>query len=239
MTDLAEHYATEPIDPLLIAAARDQLTHFVRGPSVANIGLGYGTWDAWLASSGHRVTGIDIDADSVERFKAKHPSAAHPQIAYVHADATRWVPPARFDTVIASHVLEHFDDPLAALTLWRRQWLAPAGRLIVVVPNADSLHRHLGQHMKLLGARTDLSDSDRRFGHRRVYTVDLLKAQLRAASLNVKRIETLTLKPLTNGQLQAMPPAYLEACAAMRGSVIGQLGAQIAALATVRQDTAI
>lgn len=38
----------------------------------------------------------------------------------------------RFDTVLCGHVIEHLDDPLAALA-WLRDRLAPGGRLVLAV----------------------------------------------------------------------------------------------------------
>jgi len=45
------------------------------------------------------------------------------------------IPDASQDFVIASHVLEHLDDPVRALFTWRRV-LRPGGQLLLVVPDA-------------------------------------------------------------------------------------------------------
>lgn len=47
-----------------------------------------------------------------------------------------------FDLVLFVHVLEHLSDPLAALRR-ARALLAPRGRLVVAVPNAEGLERRL------------------------------------------------------------------------------------------------
>jgi len=57
------------------------------------------------------------------------------------------VPDDMFRTVYASHVLEHLDDPIAALRNWYRI-TAPNGRLIVCVP-----HRDLYEKKKCLPSR--------------------------------------------------------------------------------------
>jgi SAM-dependent methyltransferase len=46
------------------------------------------------------------------------------------------VPDASFETVYASHLLEHLDDPITALRSWWRV-LKPGGHLIVCVPHRD------------------------------------------------------------------------------------------------------
>jgi SAM-dependent methyltransferase len=53
-------------------------------------------------------------------------------------DAThlKGAPDASFDTVYASHLLEHLDDPITALGNWWRV-LKPGGHLIICVPHRD------------------------------------------------------------------------------------------------------
>jgi hypothetical protein len=110
--------------------------------------------------------------------------------------------------------------------------LRPGGRILVVVPNADSVHRRLGAQMGLLGAVTDLNDGDRLLGHRRVYTRALLEAHIAEAGLRVERLFGVTFKPVSNAQLAAMPRAYVDACLALRGEDVGELGMQLAAVLT-------
>ncbi len=62
----------------------------------------------------------------------------------------------KYDNILAMHVLEHVDDPVRVL---RQMTLAlnPGGRVIVLVPNAHSLHRRLAVHMKLQDSLHTLS----------------------------------------------------------------------------------
>jgi predicted SAM-dependent methyltransferase len=55
-----------------------------------------------------------------------------------HKDATLLddVPDEKFQTVYASHILEHLDDPVLALKNWYRV-LKPGGYMIVCVPHRD------------------------------------------------------------------------------------------------------
>lgn len=219
------HYMTEEVDPLFIVAARARLLPFFRHGRVVNVGLGYGTWDAWLATQPDEVTGLDLDDALVKHFAAKYPS-----IRYVTADATTWEPPARFDTIVASHFLEHVDAPSETLRFWKRTWLKDGGRILLVVPNADSLHRHVGQRMGFLQERTDLNEADLKIGHKRVYDRKLFEQHLRDAGVEIVHLESATMKPLSNGQLAAMPRAYLDACLALGGAELGDTGNQLLAV---------
>jgi SAM-dependent methyltransferase len=51
------------------------------------------------------------------------------------------VPDGVYDLVLASHVLEHVANPLAALAEWRRV-LRPDGRLVLVLPHRDATFDH-------------------------------------------------------------------------------------------------
>jgi hypothetical protein len=96
--------------------------------------------------------------------------------------------------------LEHVDDPVSIMRR-ARSWLTDEGRLHIVVPNADSLHRYVGVELGILEGRTSLSDSDRRIGHRRVYSLDSLFADIRLADLRVLHWEGIFLKVLSNAQM--------------------------------------
>jgi hypothetical protein len=73
---------------------------------------------------------------------------------------------------------------------------------IVTVPNADSIHRHVGVAMGMLGEVTDLNEADHRIGHRRVYTRATLVADVTASGLEVEHAGGVFLKPLSNGQIE-------------------------------------
>jgi SAM-dependent methyltransferase len=109
-------------------------------------------------------------------------------------------PADSFGTIIASHVLEHVEDPAAVL---RRAtgWLAPGGTLIATVPNADSIHRRVGVALGLLGRPDDLNAGDRALGHRRVYGVSSLSAELASAGWLCESFGGFHLKVVSNAQM--------------------------------------
>jgi 2-polyprenyl-3-methyl-5-hydroxy-6-metoxy-1,4-benzoquinol methylase len=107
----------------------------------------------------------------------------------------------RFDTVVATHILEHVDDPVDVI---RRalDWTAPDGRLVVAVPNALSIHRLVAVEMGLLADPHELNERDRRLGHRRVYDPDGLRGDLEQAGWTVELSGGVFLKVLTNAQIE-------------------------------------
>lgn len=89
-----------------------------------------------------------------------------------------------YDAVLALHIAEHVDDP-RALFAHLRGWLRPGGRLVVAVPNAESLHRRLAVEMGLQERLDSRSERDHLLGHQRVYTLDGLREDVEAAGLRV------------------------------------------------------
>ena len=57
----------------------------------------------------------------------------------------------------------------------------PKGRIIITVPNAESIHRKLAVKMGLQKSIYDLSARDIEVGHVRVYDLDLLKKHVNQA----------------------------------------------------------
>jgi len=107
-----------------------------------------------------------------------------------------------FDVVLANLVLEHADDPVGLLQMIQR-FLAPWGRLIIIVPNADSLHRQVAVKMGLLTHVEELSAQDLRLGHQRVYRPDTLREDVLRSGFHIIHQGGILLKPLTNRQIQA------------------------------------
>lgn len=109
-------------------------------------------------------------------------------------------PAQKYDTIIMSHVLEHVTDPQEVLKR-ARKWLTKNGRIIIVVPNADSLHRRLGVKMGMLERQNQLNEQDVEIGHRRVYNREELDRDIRECGLRVISKGGVFLKLLSNSQM--------------------------------------
>ena len=90
------------------------------------------------------------------------------------------------------------------------RWLKPQGRLIVIVPNALSLHRRLAVAMGLTRAADELGESDVRLGHRWVFTIARMEANLAKAGLKVVRQAGWLTKPLPQAMMTDYSDALLE-----------------------------
>jgi hypothetical protein len=111
-----------------------------------------------------------------------------------------FTPPHAYADILLVCGLEHVAEPVGLLRL-ASSWLSDGGRLHLIVPNAESIHRHVGVAMGMLPRITALSESDHRIGHRRVYTPTTLVADVEAAGLVPSPIEGILLKPVSNRQM--------------------------------------
>ncbi len=94
-------------------------------------------------------------------------------------------PEIKYDVLLGNHVLEHVDEPVKILAAVRR-WLKPGGRAVFTVPNADSLHRRIGVKMGMLEHCQELNSQDHFVGHRRVYRLEELVADVSAGGFKIK-----------------------------------------------------
>lgn len=115
-----------------------------------------------------------------------------------------------FDTILINHVLEHVKAPIEILKKYKN-YLTNNGKIIITVPNANSLHRLIGVEMNLLNNVTDLNEGDARIGHRRVYTLENLKADIQKSGMGIEKIGGIYLKPLSNCQMTIFNDEIIDA----------------------------
>nr|WSX47942.1 class I SAM-dependent methyltransferase [Streptomyces sp. NBC_00974] len=98
---------------------------------VLDVGCGTGSLSLLVAEAGHRVTGVDLAPQMVEKAKAKLRASGFAG-RFLVGDAA--VPPTgqeRYDVLLSRHLLWTLPDPEAALREWVAR-LSPGGRLVLV-----------------------------------------------------------------------------------------------------------
>lgn len=144
-----------------------EAAHPARTGRILDVGCAAGALLADLHGAGYRdLTGIDVSAVAIERCRQSGLADARLMDA---ADPA--FPPASFDVVVASDVLEHLADAPAALRAWRRL-LRPNGVIIAFVPA-----------FMFLWSKHDVANH-----HHRRYRAPELGALLASAGLEVERL---------------------------------------------------
>lgn len=182
----------------------EALFPWVRGPDVLEMGLGDGEWTRRLIQSFGRSCVVDGAEPLLDHARRTFGS----NLKTYSNLFEEFSPRERFDTIVASFILEHVADPPTVLKK-ASSWLKPKGQIVVIVPNADSLHRRLAVCMGLQKATSDLGPTDVAMGHRRVYTVARVEGDIEAAGLVVKRRLGLFVKPLPQSRMTDFPDNML------------------------------
>jgi len=155
----------------------DRLHRWV-GRRVLEIGSGIGNLSAFLIERDcERLVLTDTREEYLDRLRmrfAKHPSVSVARL-YLPAELGA-LTGQHFDTIICLNVLEHVDDDTASLQAIRRM-LAPAGRLILLVPALPALYGTI----------------DRALGHHRRYKRAPLTSLLEATGFKVAHVEYFNL----------------------------------------------
>ena len=124
---------------------------------------------------------------------------------------------SRYDNIFLVHTLEHLDDRIGMLASVLN-WLSPAGKLFVAVPNANALSRQIAVKMGLIDYHSAVTPAEAKHGHRCTYSMDVLLSEMRQAGYRIEDYGGVLLKPLANFQFDRaiaegiVSEAYVEAC---------------------------
>jgi 2-polyprenyl-3-methyl-5-hydroxy-6-metoxy-1,4-benzoquinol methylase len=147
------------------------------------------------------VTAVDRSASAIDAARARGLERAR----FVVADVTTFEPDdGPYAHVVAAHLVNELDDPVAFLTRCA-QWLAPGALLHVAVANARSVHRLVAVEMGLLDDLAAPSAGLARFSAGALLDADGLVALGAAAGLRCTHREPVLLKPLPNARMAELP----------------------------------
>jgi 2-polyprenyl-3-methyl-5-hydroxy-6-metoxy-1,4-benzoquinol methylase len=179
------------LEPLRVVVERDKL-RFVRGlppgSRVLEVGAGDGRFVSRLRAAGLEATGIEPSEGGVRMARARAAPVERATLEEVRLE------PASLDAAIAWHVLEHLDDPEAALTRIRA-WLRPGGRVVLACPNLSSLQARIG------GDRWFHQDVPR---HRTHFTAAGLRLLLERSGFRLERMAHLLVEQNPLGMWQTL-----------------------------------
>jgi len=172
------------------------LDHLKGRKTVLEMGYGEGNFTSELVNHDFQLTLLDGAKSSLDAAKALHGE----KIVYVHELFEKYTPAMQFDCVLATHVLEHVDDPILLLKEMKN-WIKDAGKIIIIVPNKESIHRQLAVIMNLQAELDTLSNRDKLVGHQRVYSSNTLTEDIIKAGLVVTDTAGFFLKLLPNSMM--------------------------------------
>jgi 2-polyprenyl-3-methyl-5-hydroxy-6-metoxy-1,4-benzoquinol methylase len=179
------------LDPLRALVERDKLRFVAglpRGARVLEVGAGDGSFVSRLNASGLEANGIEPSERGVRAAKDRGAPVERATLEELDLE------PESLDCAIAWHVLEHLDDPLAALTQIAA-WIRDGGRLVVACPNLASLQARLG------GDRWFHQDVPR---HRTHFTASGLQRLVERTGFRVERMSHIVVEQNALGMWQTL-----------------------------------
>lgn len=172
--------------------------------SVLELGYGDGIVSNLLNKDGYNFEVVEGSSFIINTLKKNN--LYHGKM--IHSLFENFNPNKTYDVVLASHVLEHVDDPVQLLNKIKN-WVKPkTGKIIIIVPNAGSIHRLVGVKMGFLSTPFDLNERDKLVGHQRVYDIDSLRDDVQSSGLFVEKISGYFLKTMSNKMLLSHPKEY-------------------------------
>jgi 2-polyprenyl-3-methyl-5-hydroxy-6-metoxy-1,4-benzoquinol methylase len=182
-------------DKRLIGFRYKTLRPHIKGTIGLELGPAEGQMTRFLVNDFKSLTIVDAAPALLELIPA------YPNLIKIHSLFEEFSPQSKFDTIVMEHILEHVDEPVRLLQR-SSEWLAPGGRILLGVPNGNSIHRLAAAKMGILSSPCQLNPRDLAQGHRRVYTSKTLRSDIETAGLKISESGGVFLKPLSNQQIQ-------------------------------------
>jgi SAM-dependent methyltransferase len=179
----------------------EELTKFLVGRKVLELGCGRGVITKLLAQVSDELIVVEGSSRNIAYTRRCLGRSARVSFHRSLWENFRYDGSDLSDIVFFSG-LEHIDGLTARRILRRiRGWLRKHGRLHVIVPNANSLHRRVAVHMGLIDDVHELNERDRRLGHTRVFDKDTLIRELKVCGFRPLHCTGVFLKPLPNDMM--------------------------------------
>jgi len=184
----------------------DVILSNIKGDDVLEVGCSVGIMTRRLAKIFPKLIVVDA-SDKLIKYVS---NLVKNNINFVVSLFENFKTDKKFDDVIMANLLEHVKNPVIVLKK-ARNILNNNGKIHIIVPNANSLHRKIGKELGILKELTSFSDGDKKLKHKRVYTKKTLENDIKKAGLNILKSEGIFLKPFSDNQMEKFDKKILNA----------------------------
>ncbi len=176
------------------------------GSRVLEMGYGEGNVTRQLLAAGMKVDIIE----GAELLVNNAREIFGDSVNVHHGLFSDFQPTIAYDVILATNILEHVADPVDTLDCIKK-WCGSDTKVVVTVPNAESIHRRLAVLMGIQPTLETLSPRDHLVGHMRVYSFDRLHQEVSKAGFEIVEQKGFLLKVLPNSMMKGMSPELVQA----------------------------
>lgn len=167
------------------------------GKNALDLACGDGLLTSMFSNKFERI--VAVDASKAQLLKAKSRELSN--VVFIESLIEDLNLTEKFDTIFMLNILEHVINPTDILKKVT-DFLKDDGILIIHVPNAKAINRKIAVLMGTLTSCDELSPFDINIaGHRRSYTMNTLKADIKKAALKVVKTGGIFYKMLSTPQM--------------------------------------
>ncbi len=169
---------------------------------------------------------IDLTVIEGSSILVNEANLLHPNLKCIHTLFEDYKTDTKFNTILLLHILEHVDQPVQLLR-HLSSLLSDTGKLIIAVPNSESIHRKLALIMNLHDSLDTLSERDVLVGHKRVYSHNDLLCDISESGFKEINFKGFFLKVLPNSMMLDYPEDLILALNEISNSIPPELCANI------------
>lgn len=176
------------------------------GDKVLEMGYGEGNVTRQLLGAG-----MQVDIIEGAELLAKNAQKIYGNSVNVHHSLfSDFKPNHDYDVILATNILEHVADPIDTLQTIHR-WCSKSTKVVLTVPNSESIHRRLAVLMNIQPELDTLSERDHLVGHKRVYNLNRLTREVVDSGFDIVGQKGFLLKVLPNFLLKDLSNELIDA----------------------------
>ena len=156
-----------------------------------------------LSSALSQLDVVDGSTIFIERLKANDSGSNINYHCALFEDFDHGTVGRTYDFLSCNYIMEHVYDTSSILANIKSM-MHDKSLLFITVPNSLALSRRLALEMGLVSSLSALTENDHKHGHRRTYTADSLRSEVKEAGFKVVKEQGIVMKILADFQLNGL-----------------------------------
>lgn len=195
LKEYLDHDPTLSVDAKIIDILANRALSFIKRQKVLEMGVGVDKYTKYIIEKFGKSYIVDVSEILLNN------SINKVNVVTYHSKFEDFTPDLQFKTIQATNILEHLEDRVKCL-IRMDSWLENDGRIILIVPNANSVHRNLDVSMNYLKSIYESTSSDFRLDHKIVYYKKQLEKDIKESGLKILDVLPTFIKISSSAQME-------------------------------------